>query len=104
MRNASCTLYVTVAFQPFAAALLLLPPPPHTPPHTHPRTMLSFMLQATDILRRIEKFLNKDNDPDADYFLLCYSGHGSRDGGKWCCDDGSYVTFEQVVDLWQVRL
>jgi hypothetical protein len=56
------------------------------------------------VLRRIQGFLNNDNDPEADTFLLCYSGHGSRDGGKWCCDDNSYVTFEQVIDLWQVRL
>jgi hypothetical protein len=72
---------------------------PGTPP-TLP--LSSHILQATDILRRIEKFLNTDNDPDADTFLLCYSGHGSSDGGKWCCDDASYLTFEQVVGLWQV--
>ena len=60
------------------------------------------VLQASDILRRIERFLNTDNDPDADTFLLCYSALGSSDGGKWCCDDATYVTFEQVVDLWQV--
>ena len=62
----------------------------------------SCVLQASDILRRIERFLNTDNDPDADTFLLCYSALGSSDGGKWCCDDATYVTFEQVVDLWQV--
>ncbi len=55
-------------------------------------------------MRRIERFLNDDSDPNADTFLLCYSGHGHRDGGKWCCGDDSYVTFEQVVDLWQVCL
>ena len=71
-------------------------PPPPPPP------LSSRALQATEILRRIERFLNSDNDPDADTFLLCYSGHGSSDGGKWCCDDASYVTFEDVVRLWQV--
>ena len=48
--------------------------------------------------------MNNDGDHDADTFLLCYSGHGSRDGGKWCCDDNSYVTFEQVNDMWQVGI
>ena len=63
--------------------------------------LLLIFSQASEVLRRIQDFLNKDHCLDADVFLLCYSGHGSRDGGKWCCD-GSYVTFEQVVDLWQV--
>ena len=48
--------------------------------------------------------MNSDNDPDADTYLLCYSGHGHKDGGKWCCDNQSYVTFEQVIELWQVRV
>ncbi len=60
------------------------------------------MLQASEVLRRIRGFLNTDRDPDADTFLICYSGHGSKNGGRWRCDDASYVTFEQVIDLWQV--
>ena len=62
------------------------------------------MLQASEVLKRIQRFLNSDNDPDADTYLLCYSGHGHRDGGKWCCDNDSYVSFEQVIELWQVRV
>jgi hypothetical protein len=49
-------------------------------------------------------FLCDKSDPDADTFLVCYSGHGNDDGGKWCCSGGSYVTFEEVVELWQVCL
>jgi hypothetical protein len=71
------------------------------PPSSPPPPSLC-VLQASEILRRIEKFLNADNDPDADTFLLCYSGHGSSDGGKWCCDDASYITFDDVFRLWQV--
>jgi hypothetical protein len=63
---------------------------------------LTTMVQASEVLRRIRGFLNTDRDPDADTFLICYSGHGSRDGGRWRCDDASYVTFEEVIDVWQV--
>ncbi len=69
------------------------PPPPPLRHHAHCRRPKSLS---------IERILNSDNDPDADTFLLCYSSHGSSDGGKWCCDDASYVTFEDVVRLWQV--
>jgi hypothetical protein len=61
------------------------------------------VLQASEILRRIRTFFNNDKDPDADTFLLYYGGHGSSDGGNWSCDEKSHVTFENVVDLWQVR-
>ena len=91
---------VSVALQTLTACTATKGPQPPLPPPPPP--LLSFVLQASEILRRIERFLNADNDPDADTFLLCYSGHGSSDGGKWCCDDKSYVTFEDVVRLWQV--
>jgi hypothetical protein len=61
-----------------------------------------YFLQASEVLTRIQTFLNSEHDPDADTFLICYSGHGSEDGGKWCCDNNSYVSFDQVIKLWQV--
>jgi hypothetical protein len=96
-------MYVSVALQTFAVANAPLraavnhntPPPPPSPVH------LSRVLQASEILRRIETFFNNDNDPDADTFLLYYGGHGMSKTGNWSCDK-SLVTFENVVDLWEV--
>ena len=93
-------MYVSVALQTFAEAAA---PAPYCRQCTPPPPPLSRLLQATEILRRIERFLNNDNDPDADTFLICYSGHGLEDNGEWCCAEGSYVPFEEVVDLWEVR-
>jgi hypothetical protein len=46
--------------------------------------------------------LSSRTNPESDSYLLCYSGPASSDDGKLLCSHGSFITFEQVILLWEV--
>ena len=53
-------------------------------------------------MEHIIGYLNKDADefPDADTFVLQWSGHGARHTGDWCLDEGGRITLDDVMGVW----
>ena len=54
-------------------------------------------------LEHVEGCLNGDaeDDPEADAFVLRYSGHGAGGTGDWCVANGGRVSFGEVMALWE---
>mmetsp|Transcript_10510 Transcript_10510/g.25756 ORF Transcript_10510/g.25756 Transcript_10510/m.25756 type:complete len:703 (-) Transcript_10510:255-2363(-) len=53
-------------------------------------------------MKNITGYLNDDadDDPDADTFVLQWSGHGAGHTGDWCVADGGRITFDDIMGVW----
>jgi hypothetical protein len=53
-------------------------------------------------MKHITGYLNDDadDDPDADTFVLQWSGHGAGHTGDWCVADGGRITFDDIMGVW----
>ena len=54
-------------------------------------------------LEHVEGYLNGDaeDDPEADTFVLQYSGHSAGCTRDWCMANGGRVSFDEVMALWE---
>ena len=66
-------------------------------------SMYKTRTKKQEALEHIEGYLNVDarDDPEADTFVLQYSGHGARGSGDWCMYDEGRVTFDEVMEKWE---
>jgi ankyrin repeat protein len=65
-------------------------------------TQYGAMIDKHLAMKHITRYLNDDadDDPDADTFVLQWSGHGAGPTGDWCVADGGRITFDDIMGVW----